>query len=147
VVKKRAVECRCRWEEGDPECPVHAPAGSPIALRPGETYEEFTIRVARERWQDGINRPVALRPDPMSTLGPAPRYFFILDDKPYETQGPSIPAINIRTRLPPEKCGYQLWLEVGPRNQCGNDRQLQDVDTIPTDPPYPPIYSIPAAHK
>jgi len=53
VVKKRAVECRCRWEEGDPECPVHAPAGPPIAPRTARETAETCAKL----WGHVVARP------------------------------------------------------------------------------------------
>jgi len=73
---------------------------------------------------------------------PKVNYFYFLDSKKIDSDTSSVSGATIRTKLPPEKAGYAIFLEAqGP----GPDKQVQDADNFALEKPPLKFYSVPPA--
>lgn len=75
--------------------------------------------------------------------GSRPKYFFFLDSQKYESPTSSVTGAEVRAKLPPEKKGYAIYLEMhgGEPDQLVADTATFSLEKTPLH-----FYSVPPAN-
>jgi hypothetical protein len=71
-----------------------------------------------------------------------PKYFYFLDGEKIESDTSSVNGATIRSKLPPEKAGYAIYLEMHGKDP---DKLVADGDGFSLEKNPPHFYSVPSA--